>query len=98
MGISLGPLLANITMTELEQNVVKTFTDIEILQFYGRFVDDTLVVIKPEHLDLVHNALNSFVKNLRFTIGTFDDAVPQTLDIVIDPDGLGKYCKPTNTG
>ena len=31
MGISLGPLLANITMTELEQNVVKTFTDIEIL-------------------------------------------------------------------
>ena len=56
------------------------------------------MVIKPEHLDLVHNVLNSFVKNLRFTIGTFDDAVPQTLDIVIDPDGLGKYCKPTNTG
>lgn len=56
-----------------------------------------MVVIKPEHLDLVHNALNSFDKNLRFTVGTFDDVLPQILDIVIDLDGLGMYCKPTTT-
>ena len=35
--------------------------------FYGRYVIDTLVVIKPEDLDRVHNALNNFDRNLKFT-------------------------------
>ena len=39
--------------------------------FYGRYVDDTLVVIKPEDLNRVHNALNNFDRNLKFTLDTF---------------------------
>ena len=45
MGISFGPLLANIIMTELERKVIKQFIDDKTLMFYGRYVDDTLVVI-----------------------------------------------------
>ena len=66
--------------------------------FYGHYVDDTLVVIKQEHLKLVHDALNNFDKNLNFTVDTFDDVVPHFLDIEIHPDGLSIYCKNTNTG
>ena len=33
---------------------------------YGRYVDDTLVVIKPEDLIRVHNVLNNFDCSLEF--------------------------------
>lgn len=66
--------------------------------FYGRYIDDTLVIIKPEDLNHVHNALNSFDCNLKFTLDTFHDIVPHFLDTEINPDGLGLYCKPRNTG
>ena len=57
MDSSLGPLLANIIMTEVEKTIIKKFIDDKILLFYGRYVDNTLVVIKREHLKLVHDAL-----------------------------------------
>ena len=88
MGSSLGPLLANIIMNEMEKTIIKKF-----LLFYGRYVDDTLVVIKREHLKLVHDALNNFDENLNFTVDTFDNVVPHFLDIEIHPDGLSIYCK-----
>ena len=46
MGSSLGPLLANIVMTNIEKTIIKKFIDDKILLFYGRYVDDTLVLIK----------------------------------------------------
>ena len=79
-----------------EQKVVKQFIDYKTLMFYGRYVDDTLFVIKPEDLDRVHNALNNFFRNLKFTFETFSDLVPHFLDIELHPDVLGMYCKPTN--
>ena len=66
--------------------------------FYGRFVDDTLIVIKPEDLNRVHNTLSNFDRNLKFTLDTFNDVDPHSLDIEIHLDGLEIYCKPTNTG
>ena len=59
--------------------------------FYGRYLNETLVVIKPEDLNRVHNALNNFHRNL-------NDVVPHFLDTEIHTDDLGIYCKPTNTG
>ena len=46
MGSSLGPLLANIIMNEMEKTITKKFIDDRILLFYRRYVGDTLVVIK----------------------------------------------------
>ena len=65
---------------------------------YGRYVDDTLIVIKPEDLNRERNALNNIDCNLKFTLDTFNDVFRQFLDIEIHLDGLGIYCKPTNTG
>ena len=99
MGSSLGPLFANIIMTEMEKTIIRKFIDDKILLFYGRYADDTLVVIKRiKHLKLVHDALNNFNKKLNFSVDTFDSIVPHFLDIEIHPDGLSIYCKDTNTG
>ena len=85
-------------MTEIEKTIIKKFIDDKILLFYGRYVDDTLVVIRREHLRLVQDVLNNFDKNLNFTVDTFDNVVPHFLDIEIHPDGWSIYCKDTNTG
>ena len=89
---------ANIIMTEMEKNIIKKFVDDKVLLFYERYVDDTLVVIKWDHLKLVQDTLNNFDKNLNFTVDTFSNVVPHFLIIEIHPDGLLIYCKDTNTG
>ena len=56
------------------------------------------MVIKPENVLKVHNALNKFDKNLRFTVDMFKDKVPHFLDLELSPDGTSIFCKDTNTG
>ena len=85
-------------MTELERKVIKQFIGDETLMFYGCYVDDTLVVIQLEDLNRVHNALNNFDHNLKFTLDTYSWSFLHFLDIEIHTDGLGIYNKPTNTG
>ena len=83
MGSSLGPVLANIVMTELEKHVIKPFIDNGIIKFYCRYVDDTLVLVKPDDIDMIHNALNNFHPNLKFTIDNFEDTDTHFLDLLI---------------
>ena len=71
MGSSLGPVLANIIMTELEDVVIKPLIANGIIKFYTRFVDDTLLLIKPDNVKEVHNTLNKFDKNLHFIVDMF---------------------------
>eukprot|EP00111_Clytia_hemisphaerica_P015304 TCONS_00045152-protein len=98
MGSSLGPVLANIIMTELEQSVIKPYIDSGIVKFYSRYVDDTLLVIRPVDIDKVHCSLNKFDKNLQFTVDKFEDETLYFLDLEISPDGLSIFRKDTNTG
>ena len=97
MGSSLGPLLANIFITEMDKTIIKNLIDDKILLFYGRYIDDTLVIIKRELLNFVHDALSNFGKNLNFTVVTLDNVFPHFLGIEIHPDGLSFYCQNTDT-
>ena len=99
MGSSLGPVLANIVMTELEKRIIKPLIDDGIIRFYCRYVDDTLVLIKPEHIDHVHNLINSFHTNLKFTVDKFEDTTIHFLDLLIlDNLDIDIYRKDTFTG
>ena len=49
MGSSLGPVLANVIMTELERLVVDKLIKDGLIKFYIRYVDDTLVLAKTEN-------------------------------------------------
>ena len=42
------------------------------IKFYVRYVDDTLLMIKPTDIERVHHRLNKFDKNVKFTIDTFE--------------------------
>ena len=57
MGPSLGPVLANTIMTELENVLIKDLLDIGTIAFYARYVDDTLVLVKLNNVQKVLNKL-----------------------------------------
>ena len=96
--VSLGPVLANIIMTELEDVVTKLLIANGIIKFYTRFVDDTLLLIKPDNVKEVHNSLNKFDKNLRFTVDMFQNKAPHFLDIELSPERISIFRKDTITG
>ena len=72
--------------------------DNNLIKFYGRYVDDTLVLAKPEHVQQILQTFNGFHKNLRFTVDTFDDGNVHFLDIAIERTTTDVYYKDTNTG
>ena len=97
MGACLGPVLANIIMTELEKMIVDDMINSGLIKFYARYVDDTLLLVKPEDIDRIITRFNNFHPNLEFTVDKFEDSVPHFLDLEIHPDGLSIYRKDTHT-
>ena len=46
MGSPLGPTLADILMTAFEDEIVRPLLSSNVIKFYSRYVDDTLVLIE----------------------------------------------------
>ena len=97
MGACLGPVLANIILTELEKDIVKPLINNGTLKFYIRYVDDTLVLVKRKDLEHVRNQLNSFHPNLKFTVDDFPDGNIHFLDLLIKGHSTSIYYKDTHT-
>ena len=55
MGGSFRPVLANITMTKYEKVIVNKLIEYDIIKFYIRYVDDTLLVIKRTDISYILN-------------------------------------------
>ena len=97
MGASLGPVLANIIMTELEIKVVDRLVQNGRIKFYARYVDDTLLLVKPDDVDEILQEFNNFHHSIQFTVDKFENCVPHFLDLEVHRDGLSIYRKDTHT-
>ena len=98
MGSPLGPTLANKTMTEFETVIVKPLINSGKIVFYKRYVDDTLVLAKPSHIEHILNTFNTFDSQIQFTVDKFPDNDIHFLDIQILQNGITVYRKPAHTG
>ena len=58
-------------MTELEDDIIRPLITSDKLKFYVRYVDDTLVLAKPEDIPLILDKLNSFHPQIQFTYEEF---------------------------
>ena len=97
VGSSLGLVLANIIMTELEKIVVSDLINSGLIKFYIRYVDDTLLLAKDD-IDNIVQQFNAFDDNLKFTIDKFTDNNVHFLDIKIDRNETDLFYKTTHTG
>ena len=93
-----APTLANIIMTEFEQEIVKPLINSGLIRFYKRYVDDILILMRPSDVQLILIKFNSFHPNLQFTVDEFSDNDIHFLGIYIHPSGTSVYRKPTHTG
>ena len=71
LGSPLGPLLANVFMTELEKDIIQKLIDKNFIKFYIRYVDDTLLLVKDEVIDPLLKELNSYKKILNLQLIVF---------------------------
>ena len=81
MGSPLGPILAGIIMVELENSIVPKLNS--HLQFWKRYVDDTLTIVKEGLINHVLQQLNSFHPNIQFTFEIESSGRIPFLDILI---------------
>ena len=96
MGGSLGPALANIIVTKCEKVIVNQLIENNIVNFYIRYVDNTLLVPRKKDIDIFLNKFNSFNKNLKLRVDTFENCVPHFLETEVCSNGLGIYQKYPN--
>ena len=61
-----SPIVANLFMADFEQKALNSFHSPP--RYWGRYVDDTLVVIKQDKVSDFTNHLNSLHPSIKFTI------------------------------
>ena len=66
MGSAQGPVLADIFMVELENNIVPVLQ--ENVSFLKRHVDDTICFVKIVTINYITKILNNFDPNIKFTL------------------------------
>ena len=100
MGSPLSPILANIVLQDLEQEI---FTTNNIISpFYLRYVDDIVLAVHKEKVEEVLELFNSYHDRFRFTVDFGDENGINFLDVkLMIQEGsiiFDMYKKPTNSG
>ena len=85
-------------MIKCEKVFVNQLIERNIVNFYIRYVNDVLVVVRKKGIDIVSKNFNRVNKKSKFAINTFQNCVPHFLDIKISPIELDIYHKNTQTG
>ena len=100
MGSPVSPIVANLYMEYLEQKALSTAPT---HKFWGRYVDDTLVIHKEADKQGFLQHINSVDPAIRFTVedNKEDGSIP-FLDTIVKPEADGSlsitvYRKPTHT-
>ena len=100
MGSPLSPILANIVLQDLEQEII-TANNI-ISSFYFRYVDDIVLAVHKEKVEGVLELFNSYHERLRFTVDFGDENGINFLDVKLMRQErriiFDIYKKPTNSG
>ena len=81
IGSPLGPVLANIFMVEHEKILIPKL-DKEV-KLWRRFVDDTICFAKIDSLNYILLTINSFCKNIKFTMEIEQNSTIPFLDVLL---------------
>ena len=80
MGSPLGQVLSDIFMIELETSFTPELTD--YIEFWKRYIDDTICFIKFVSVNYILSVLNSFNVNIKFTYELGHEGKLPLLDVL----------------
>ena len=100
MGSPVSPITANLFMEDFETKALASYPNPP--RFWGRYVDDTLAIIKADQIDRFTAHINAHHPAIKFTIEKEVDNKIPVLDVLISRDDTGQlsfqvYRKPTHT-
>ena len=96
MGSSVVPTLANIIMTAFEEDIAQNLLESNIIIFYARYVDDTLILGKPSDVHYILKTFNSFHPQIQFTFEEFFENIVHFLDLQINSSDITIFRKSTH--
>ena len=64
MGLSVSPIITDIVMQELDEEFLNRY---KTIIFYGRFVDDSFIIIAKNELNLLLKSINNYHPRLQLT-------------------------------
>ena len=73
MGSPLSGLLANLYVNILESERIDKFLKEGLIVTWIRYADDILCICKKGSVEKIHSSLNSWAKNLQFTVEKMDN-------------------------
>ena len=98
MGSPLGPVLAGIFMVHLERTLMPELE--KFMKPWKRYVDDTIIYIKPDFITDVIDILNKFHDNIKFTHEVEHNGKISFLDVLLTRSNRKLettiFCKETN--
>ena len=94
----LGPTLASIIMTAFEDEIVGKLIDSDVIKFYVRHVDGTLIVAKSSDFKTILETFKTFHPQIQFTLEEFPDNTTHFLDLQINSSDIMIFRKPTHAG
>jgi hypothetical protein len=102
MGAAISVTVANLVMETLESEIFMKNPDLHV-RFFKRYIDDILCALLKRLIEVLLHALNSWHKDIQFTVEKQVDNMIPYLDTQISKLDGGKlgftvYRKPTHTG
>ena len=88
MGSPASPIVANLFMENFERKALALFTT--PIKFWGRYVDDTIVIIKRHLIDDFTTHISSLHPSIKFTMEMEENGKIPVLDVLIAPDQQGQ--------
>ena len=89
MGSPLGPVIANIFMVHLEEEMIPRLTG-EVSSWF-RYVDDTFTFIKEDKVEFVQQTLNGFHNDISFTYEVEENNKISFLDVLVTRKEDGSF-------
>ena len=83
MGGKLSSAISNIFLNMLECEIIQGYLDQNILLFYGRYVDDCLLIVRKRYKNIILSKMNEFDSFLKFTSEKMQENSIKFLDTTV---------------